>query len=177
MNNFEKLPLEVLHIIFSNFDEESLLTVSKDCEQWKREIHDLSWKSITRLADEANDKFFSSCGWKREKHEVGSCSCIDLHLGDHPFKNDSWWSSRHGFTELEYTDKSEILCTKSKVYRYKKGDSVFDIDEEDGECVRSNELWKLDLEDEIPSFEEVESNEYEGEFEKRYLKTIVREGD
>ena len=93
MNNFEKLPLEVLHIIFSNLDKESLLTVSKDCEQWKREIHDLSWKSITRLAEEVNEDFFSKCGWKREKHELDSCSCIDLHLGDHPFKNDSWWSS------------------------------------------------------------------------------------
>ena len=175
MNNFEKLPLEVLHIIFSKLDEDSLLTVSKVCEQWKREIHDLSWKSITRQAEEVNEDFFSKCGWKREKHELDSCSCIDLHLGDHPFKNDSWWCSHHGFTELEFSDDSEIIFTKSKVYRYKKGDSVYDRYE--GVWVRSNDLWELDLEDEIPSFELVENIEYEGEFEEHFFDSIVREGD
>jgi len=171
MNNFEKLPLEVLHIIFTKLDEGSLLTVSKVCEQWKKEIHDLSWKSITRQAEEVNEDFFSKCGWKREKHELDSCSCIDLHLGDHPFKNDSWWCSHHGFTELEHTDDSKIICTKSKVYRYKRGDKLF---YGDGECRRSNGLWQLDIENEWPSFELLENIEYEGDFEEFFFDSVVR---
>ena len=100
MNYFTILPEELLFILFSYLDKKSKLVATEVCRDWKLKIHDMSWKSILRLAgnDNAIKKDFSMFGWMEDEHEFGECKCIQLHLDHYPFKNTLWALATHSNT-------------------------------------------------------------------------------
>ena len=92
MNYFNKVPKEVLEVIFTYFDQKTKLVASKVCGEWRNLIHYRSWKSISRLVEGNNTMKmeFSTFGWIEEvEHEILECRCIELHLGHHPLANAS----------------------------------------------------------------------------------------
>jgi len=123
MNNFKKVPNEILLILFTYLDKESMLIAKDVCQRWRIMIHDLCWKHISRLAegDRSIKKDFAMLGWLKDEHEHTHCRCINLHLGYYPFKNGTWTLTRHEttFTNVKADEESfafedsKVICART----------------------------------------------------------------
>jgi len=166
-DSFRKVPEELLFILFSYLDKETKLVATEVCWHWRIIIHEMSWKSISKLAKEDNamKKDFSMLGWMEKEHELRDCKCIDLHLVPYyPFKNAAWtMSSYANFSTYSIEDEAVVFVQNKLICAETfKADYEFE-DADDGKWVTNVNLYQLDLAEMFPSFKEVKKIRYEEE--------------
>jgi len=158
MNLFKHLPDEIILTLFCYLDKESKQIAAEVCRHWRILIHDMSWKSITRLVDgDITMKVdFSNFGWEENKHELGQCRCIELHLKN-PFNNVSWKNA--SYDDVLFSDvydssmvfeQSKVICAEPYIRKKKKGKWVSIVN-----------LHELDLTETSPSWKEIKEIEFE----------------
>jgi len=164
MNNFEKVPNEILSNLFTYLDKESMLIATGVCKRWWIVIHDLSWKRVSKLAegDRSLKEDFAMFGWIEDEHELGRCRCIGLHLGYYPFKNASWTLQRIENTfsnvDVEVCDEFFALMKNSKVICAR----TYKANNEYERRVTNLTLYELDLEETSPTWKVVYDLKYDG---------------
>ena len=123
MTHIEHIPVEIMLLIFSQLDNDSLFKASQVSKRWKTIIHDMAWKAISRVVkmNQLLRDNYKRFGWVEEDHFQNFCKCIFIQYRLYQCKNSNLENVTYN---IPFSKHSCVFATRvidSKIF-YVTGD-------------------------------------------------------